>query len=99
MGKNWKREKKKCTTKIVNEAHKVHRFLFNLEILKWAARSGHVSQSSPVILYMFAISLISLAIGGVALAPGDKENTSGRFTPLRSCTNALNMYYLRLSTL
>lgn len=47
------------------------------ELSKCAATSPHLSQSSPVILYMLTRLLTLVAIAGVTLVPGDNEYTIG----------------------
>ena len=63
--------------------------LYYLEMLKWAATSPQVSQSSPVILYMLTSPFTSLAIAGVTLVPGEREYIIGRSSSFRTCARAL----------
>ena len=65
--------------------------LIHLETSKWAATSPHVSQSSPVTLYMLTNPLISFAMVGVALVPGDKEYRMGRLSFCRTWTSDLHI--------
>jgi len=56
-----------------------------LDTLKWDKTAGHLSQSSCVIRYVLTRLLTISAISGVALTPGDRENTIGLWKPLIIC--------------
>lgn len=61
---------------------------------KWASTSLQVSQSSPVILYMFTRWATSFAINGVAPTPGEREYRIGRSSSLRIYKKRLFIYIL-----
>ena len=71
--------------------------LIHLATSKWNTTSFHVSQSSPVILYMLTSPLTPLAKTGVVLLPGDNEYKTGRSSFLRICRRYLFSEILTLN--